>query len=180
MKDNIQSEIEEIAPLLASMDKKNPFMVPKGYFNFLENRTLVTLGKNPISAKKPPTGYFDNLSDQILERVSKEEQTKIIPIYRRTWLTIAASFLIVAGAIFVMNTQGNSIDNNPEYVLEVEADEALDYLVANGDLYLSDLISLDIYEYDLNGETSNFEILEETDLDEFLNNLDQEDLEDLL
>ena len=180
MKNNIHNEIKEIAPMLAGMDKKNPFVVPKGYFSSLENRTLDSLGKKSTLTNSTPEGYFDTLTDQILERVSQEEKTKVIPLYKRTWLTIAASFILVAGAIYLMNTQSDGIDNNPEYTLDIEADEALDYLVENGDLYLTDLLSLDIYEYNLDSEASNFDILEETDLDEFLNDLDQEDLEDLL
>jgi hypothetical protein len=180
MKDKIQNEIKGIAPILASLDKKNPFIVPDGYFTSLENRTLDAIGKKPILANTTPEGYFDSLSDQILERVALEEKTKVIPFYKRPWLTIAASFILVAGAIYFMNTQSDGIDNNQEYSFDIEADEALDYLVESGDIYLSDLLSLDIDGYDLESETSSFEILEETDLNDFLNELDQEDLEDLL
>ena len=180
MKNNIHNEIKGIAPILASMDKKNPFLVPQGYFSSLEIQTLDRLGEKSNQANTTPEGYFENLPDQILKRVSEEKKTKVIPFYKRTWLTIAATFILVAGAVYFMDSPSNGIDENPEYALDIEADEALDYLVESGDLYLSDLLSLDIYEYELDNETTNFEIPEETDLDDFLNNLDQEDLEDLL
>jgi len=180
MENKIHSEIKEIAPILASMDKKNPFIVPEGYFSSLENKTLDALGKKPIIDKATPEGYFDNLSDQILERVSLEEKTKVIPLHKRTWLNVAASIILMTGAIYLMNTQTSGIDNTTEYVLDIEADEAFDYLVENEDLYLSDLLKYDIYNYDFDNETTDIQILEETDLDAFLNELDQEDLEDLL
>lgn len=180
MKDKIHNEIKEIAPTLASLEKKNPFIVPQGYFLSLENKTLDALGEKPIIGNTPPEGYFDSLSDQVLERVAREEKTKVIPFYKRSWLNIAASFIIVAGAIYLMNSHPTGIENTTEFAMDIEADEALDYLVESGDLNLSDLLSLDIDEYDLANETSNFEIIEEADLDDFLNELDLDDLEDLL
>lgn len=180
MENDIHKELNEIAPMLAALEKSNPFKVPDGYFSNLENRTMDALGKKPVLAKSPPAGYFEGLSDKILEKVDTEVKPKIIPLYRRTWLSVAASLIVIAGALFLINNDSITLDTENEFALEFEVDEGLDYLVENGDIYLSDLLSFDLEGLDFEEETTDFDLFEDAELDDFLNELDQEELEDLL
>jgi hypothetical protein len=74
----IKSELSDISPTLAAMEKVNVFEVPEGYFEKLpvkiadftilnENNSIENIGER----YKPyvPEGYFDNLSNSILEKV---------------------------------------------------------------------------------------------------------------
>lgn len=180
MENNIHKELKEIAPMLAAMDKSNPFKVPDNYFSDLEVRTLDALGKKPVLSQSPPAGYFNGLSDRILEKVAAEEKTKVIPLYKRTWFTIAASFIVIASVMVLMNNPFSTIDSGQSMAFDFEVEEGLDYLAESGDLRLSDLMSLDLEDIDIGEENTDFELIEDSELDDFLNELDQEDLEDLL
>lgn len=180
MGNNKNKEILEIAPTLASLDKQNPFLVPDGYFTSLENRILDAVDQQPILSNSLPIGYFDALSDKVLEKVQAEDKAKIIPFYKKKWLSIAASFIILLGAGYLISTQSYSPLEYDAFVLEIEPEEALDYLIQNENLYLSDLLSLDIGENDISINTNTITDLDNADLDDLLNSLDSEELEDLL
>lgn len=180
MKDKIKNELINIAPTLTSLDKNNPFKVPNGYFTSLGERTIDGLVKNTKSTQSLPIGYFEGLSDKVLEKVTQEKESKLIPLYKRNWFAIAASFLVLIGATYMIKSNLNTVEPSTEFALEIEPEEALDYLIENGDLYLTDLISLEIENLVLDEEIDNFEIFEDTELNNFLNELDQADLEDLL
>ncbi len=65
-------------PLLAAMAKRNPFCVPDGYFDDLENnvRSSIFLDKlvqqTDKNAFEVPAGYFDTLTEQIETSVHLE------------------------------------------------------------------------------------------------------------
>jgi hypothetical protein len=72
----ILSELQEISPLLASIDAKNVLKVPEGYFSALENRILghVLLFSNKAEESlSVPEGYFESLSDRILSKIKDED-----------------------------------------------------------------------------------------------------------
>lgn len=180
MENKIYKEILEVAPTLASLDKRNPFKVPDGYFDTLRNRTLDAMDQKPILSESTPDGYFDNLADIVLEKAQAGKEVKIIPFYKSRWLAIAASFLVLFGAGYLITTQPQIEAANDEFALEIEAEEALDYLMENDNLYLSDLLTFDLYEEELNLEDSGITDLDDYNLEELLNELDPEDLEELL
>ncbi len=77
----ISVELQQISPFLASMEKVNVFTVPEGYFIGLAEKITVysfmNVGKSDQRHAGPqeiPTGYFDNLSSQILNRIKAETQ----------------------------------------------------------------------------------------------------------
>ena len=180
MANKIDIEIIDIAPTLASLEKHNPFMVPDGYFSSLENRILDNVDKRPILSMSTPEGYFDSLSDKVLDKIQLEEKTKIIPLYKRRWLSIAASVVILLGAGYLLNTQSGLSTENSEFVLDIEPEDALEYLIENDNLYLSDLMTLDLNEDDYSPTDPILTDFEDADIEELLNELDQEDLEELL
>jgi len=180
MANKIDTEIFDIAPTLASLEKHNPFKVPEDYFQSLENKVLDAVDKKPILSASAPEGYFDNLSDQILNRIKAEEKTKVIPLYKRKWLTIAASVIILLGAGYLINTQPNLSNEDVEFVLDIEPEDALEYLIENDNLHLSDLMTFDLEEEDFITKELIITDFDDADIDELLNELDQDDLELLL
>ncbi|MEM9544770.1 MAG: hypothetical protein AAGA77_02290 [Bacteroidota bacterium] len=180
MGNKIHNEIADIAPTLASLEKKNPFRVPEGYFDALEHKILDALDKKPVLEKTIPEGYFDNLTDIVLDRIKEEEKPKVMPLYQRKWLSIAASLLIILGAGYLITIQSGTATSGAEFALEIDLEEALDYLEENDNLYLSDLIGLDLDEEDFSIGDSELSEFEDEEFEDFLEELDPEDLEDLL
>lgn len=79
---DILNELQALSPLLASIQRKNIFFVPDGYFETLSNTILISLKEEAEiidSTKKEdiPNGYFENLSSTILDKI-KEQQKNIV------------------------------------------------------------------------------------------------------
>lgn len=180
MENKIKIEILEIAPTLASLEKRNPFSIPKGYFPTLEQKVFDAIDKKQILANSTPSGYFENLSDKVLDKIHAEEKVKIIPLYKRRWLSIAASFILLLGAGYLINTQTDNQVESTEFVLDIEPGETLEYLIENDKIYLSDLLNFDITEEELSSEETSIMELYNEDLEDLLNELDESELEELL
>lgn len=87
---NIQEELKSLAPTLASIERKNPFKVPQGYFE--SNKDTASLVANDkdveipsvISTKiakdsfKTPEGYFKNNLNSLSYIISDTETTSAI------------------------------------------------------------------------------------------------------
>ena len=73
------NELLSISPLLAGMEKLNPFSVPEGYFESFPAISLIR-SSSPILANDRgfavPEGYFENLSGLILEKIKKGERSR--------------------------------------------------------------------------------------------------------
>ena len=127
-----------------------------------------------------PEEYFSSLPDKVIGRIQEDKQPKVIQLFNRQWLAIAATLVFLFSAIYMIQTNINTENTIEEYSLDIEVDEALDYLLENENLYMSDLISLEyIPEEDLENQEDYDEYYEE-DLEDFFNELEPEDLEDLL
>jgi|GEM_PF-2624356 len=87
---NIQEELKILAPTLASMERKNPFKVPQGYFeNNVDAASLVvndkdveipsviakSIAQNPF---KTPEGYFKNNLNSLSYIIGDTETTSAI------------------------------------------------------------------------------------------------------
>jgi hypothetical protein len=83
----ILNELMEISPLLAEMERVNPFDVPAGYFEGLDSHMLAMAKASEYSSalqgiamKNPmqvPEGYFDSLAGSILEKIKAEETQSV-------------------------------------------------------------------------------------------------------
>ena len=87
VKPEILNELIEISPLIAGMERVNPYIAPAGYFEGLDASILLMLktGDNSsilqgIALKNPmqvPEGYFDSLAGSILDRVKAEQPQSV-------------------------------------------------------------------------------------------------------
>ena len=182
MKHIIQEEIKDFAPRLASMEKTNPFDLPEGYFQNLNSEVLDSLGQTPPSASDVPEGYFQNLSENVLKKIQEEEESaKVVPLFGRRWLGIAASMILLLGAGFLISKASYSEGETTQFALDIEADEALEYLLQNDELQLSELMSLEIVEEeDIPVDDDIYPELDDEELDDILDQLNPEELEQLL
>lgn len=102
------SELNDLSPLLAGVSKTMPFSVPSSYFEKnlqttpaleeeIESTVFAAVGKTlPYGV---PENYFDNLPEQVLAKVRKPE-AKVVPMYRRTWMRVAAAVIVTGGLVF--------------------------------------------------------------------------------
>ena len=89
--DEILDEIRGISPLLASMSKKQVFLIPGDYFRhleakLLENRNCPVLTSISKTTSNIPTEYFNQLPEEILKLIKStsssptEELKKVSPL----------------------------------------------------------------------------------------------------
>jgi hypothetical protein len=72
----ILAELSSVSPLLAGMDRKNPFSIPEGYFDSLTINVLKSINKESYKENLAvPQGYFNNLSNIILDNIKASEIT---------------------------------------------------------------------------------------------------------
>jgi hypothetical protein len=75
------SELKEISPFLAGVERRNVFSVPEGYFSMLSLRLLEKSKENSLTslpASEPvfsdvPEGYFESLPEIILKKIKSPE-----------------------------------------------------------------------------------------------------------
>jgi hypothetical protein len=83
VKAEILNELKEISPIIARMERVNPYITPAGYFEGLDEH-LLTIAKieehspalQGIAMKNPmqvPEGYFDSLAGSILNKIKATE-----------------------------------------------------------------------------------------------------------
>ena len=107
--------------------------------------------KRITSGFKTPEGYFDNLTNRVMEQLPDNE-TKVVPLYKRVqkWYVRIAAILIIAigtGIFFKLNTSGNDVKQPDASTIE-------NYLV-----YQSDITNEDLYEH---LDDNDIKILEES------------------
>lgn len=79
--EEILNELKEISPVLAKMDRDNPFSVPEGYFSALSDRLLINIkiyaeqADTSINSARVPDGYFNDLSSQILNEIKNQDKS---------------------------------------------------------------------------------------------------------
>jgi len=171
-KKEIKEELEQISPFLADLKKENPFKVPANYFDDLSDQVLEkarpSAASESVGVKNGP-GLLDQLAVFI--------QRLFQPQYAVGFATVA--LLIVAGLFFLKNDEDPTLATSEELTLE----EATDYLAANIDEFDTDLLMSVEFGEDEIDEISLVEIGEEEFnevLEDLLEDFDEEDLEELL
>ncbi len=172
MKKEILQEIEHIAPRLLQIGNRNPFKVPDSYF---ENLGLEADKTVYNSDENVPDGYFENLSDEVLIKAKSDKSARVISLSAKRWIAAASIVLLCTASYFTISTH-DSTGESESFALDVELEEAFDYLADNDDIDLSEILEL--------GE---FELIEEMeveyndmDIDLFLDEVGLDDLDELL
>lgn len=146
-------EIVQLSPLLSGISRKLPFAIPENYFQSnIENLGAFT-SKNEeslvlsfVEKEMPyeaPTGYFANLPEQILERVS-DSGAKVVPIVRRKWMRLAvaavvAGIMAISGIVY-FNRGGNGTTNDPAVAVKKASTQELnDFLKTTTVIDMNDM-----------------------------------------
>ncbi len=86
---DILNELREISPLLANLEKRNLFTVPKGYFDGVADNLLHLVkheqssflaGSKMQKTGSVPEGYFDSLAETILNKIKAQEAAEEYPV----------------------------------------------------------------------------------------------------
>lgn len=76
---DILNELKELSPTIAAIKKVNVFTVPEGYFEYLGADIMMGietengLNQTVSAVADVPVGYFDSLSDSILNKIKAQE-----------------------------------------------------------------------------------------------------------
>lgn len=78
-KNDILTELSEVSPVLAALNRENVFSVPNGYFDAVSDDIWAAVRADGFGEKISPTfslpdGYFDNLSENILAKIKIEAE----------------------------------------------------------------------------------------------------------
>lgn len=135
-------EIGQLSPLLAGISRKLPFSLPEDYFQTnieglkaFTSESEESLILSFIDKEMPyevPAGYFANVPEQVLEKVS-DHGTKVIPLMRRKWMQLAAAAIVtgaiaISGLVYFNNRSGN-ITSDPVTAVKKASTEELNEFI---------------------------------------------------
>ena len=167
MKKEIRDEIEDLAPSLLNIGNRNPYEVPPSYF---EDLSISYDRNNDI-----PEDYFASLPDNILAEARGKEPAKVFVLNRKVW-SVAASIILLCTVSFYTMLSTEPIENEL-FVLDLELEEAFDYLSSNDYIYMDDVLALgDIELWD----DTEIELEENEDFDFMLDHATLDELDELL
>lgn len=104
---SVESELNELSPLLAGLPKTTPYAVPSSYFSENLNVSFqsgdeASVVLNAVGKDLPynvPVGYFDTLPERLLATVTHKPAAKVVPLFGRTWMRVAAAAAVVGGLV---------------------------------------------------------------------------------
>lgn len=166
-KENIKTELEDLAPTLAKLKAENlgtGFQVPPNYFRQL---TTDILAEVQPSSPVPSVTWYDRLIRQLSTLLQA-----------RPALALASVVVLILAGMWFLRTNSLSSNDVPGLALNNEELEA--YVLAHIEDFDTDLL-IDIYTAEEEGKTE--EIMESPLLEENLDNLllemDEEEFESL-
>jgi hypothetical protein len=135
-------EIVHLSPFLAGIPRKLPYTVPETYFQSnIENLGAFTseneesLVLSFIEKEMPfevPSGYFVNLPEQVLEKVS-DRSAKVAPMMKRKWMRLAVAAAVtgvmaISGILYFTNRGEHTISDPAVAVKKASTQELNDFL----------------------------------------------------
>ncbi|MEM6967346.1 MAG: hypothetical protein AAF573_21460 [Bacteroidota bacterium] len=171
-KQEIQAELEQLAPSLAKIKKQEPFEIPDQYFATMQKEVMsqLNIAEDKLAGSSQPTAQTSWV-DQLWEKLSLILQPKVaVGFGVFVLLAVATFFVLDMASGDNMSLANISVEEAETYVLthiqDFEEDELLDLVVG-----------IDVEDI------SNVNFTEETIdeyMDEILDDFSEEELEDLL
>lgn len=135
--EDAREELALLSPLLSQVPRVNPYTIPSGYFEELEEtipflihddvvEELNTVSPLLSGMKKEmpfsvPEGYFDQLTPELMK---EQRPAKVISMPTRNWMRYAAAAMIIGaiaiGSFFYLNRNTDSIDPSTKSFAWVE------------------------------------------------------------
>lgn len=124
LQNDIQDELKQLAPALSTLPRTHPFITPEKYFEEMEVRIVFQASRKlhvqesglkdetkalPFAV---PAGYFNDLPDQILDRIQQQPQpfkNSVVQSRMRViskqglWLVAASLALLIVSSFLMKN-----------------------------------------------------------------------------
>lgn len=169
---NPREEIKDIAPKLSLWKYKEGYTVPEGYFENLSDRML-----DRVLEEEKLEPYFTSLPNEVMRKIKEEDKGKIISI--RPFLKyVAAAVIMLSIGTLVWN---NLNDSEPDLLASIEDSEELDYIIES--VSIEDIFDTDIFDDDILDEVlanEEYDIPLNDSAEDFLFDADDELLEEFL
>jgi hypothetical protein len=123
---SVMNELVQLSPFLAGIPKKMPYSLPEDFFQSnieglkaftSENEeSLVLSFTEKEMPYEVPLGYFANVPEQVLQKVSNQG-AKGVPMMRRKWMRLAVAATVTGimaiSGIFYFGNRGNGTSSDP-------------------------------------------------------------------
>lgn len=199
----VQTDTEELSPVLKNLQQINVYTVPDGYFDSVEAAVTAKLLDQSAADElrslssmlysiqnenvfEAPSGYFEKLSEAILSKVERGPAKVVAMPKRRNIFKYAAAaaisgVMLFAGYKFISPGTSSVKPEIPTAQIDVEkemdklSDESIvKYLQASGEDVDAALVAAAIDEKELPSQEDY--LLDDKTLDNFLNNINDKDL----
>lgn len=160
-KDDIQKELNEFAPKLARMEKKNPFSVPDYYFQSVPDKLLAR-------AKNEPQAWTERLENSLNNIFSR--------IFQPRYAVTFATFLVLLAVSIGFLKKKESANVAPQ-LSQIPTEEIDSYILSDFDDY--ELVALNGTDEVTGKENFIPENISDEELNNYLNdNIDNQTLEE--
>lgn len=160
-RDDIRKELQEIAPKLSQLGKKNPFTVPDFYFQSLPEKLLQRVRNEPL----PWTERWEAVLNQFFLRIFQ-------PRYALTFATC-----LVALAVSIGFLKNREVQYPSAQLSEISTEEIDAYILSDFDDY--ELVALNGMADIMNTAEIIPKNITEQELNEYLNdNIDNQTIEE--
>jgi len=151
--------------------RKNPFEIPNGYFDSVEDIVLAKLkaeAMNKVNSSSVPDGYFETFEETVISEI-KTSKPKVISLKSRV-VKIMAPIAITASLLLVFILSSD----NQLYTFEDLTSSDIEQWIENEDITFDEIeLALVIEDSDLSG----FEHSSKYSDEELLEYLNESDLE---
>lgn len=189
------NELVQLSPLLASINKMNPFEVPENYFEQTEIEIYSQLEGEKSSGilekavkQTPftvPAGYFDQLPVAILNKAKEQNRAKVVTLTTRRntmWKYAAAAIFtgLMTFGVYKYSSNTTGIENTVATAMTEDAfnqnlgnlgeEDIIKYLEKNSTEEDLAILTSEIYEADLPSQEDYF--TDDATLDKFLDEIE--------
>ncbi|MBL7771821.1 MAG: hypothetical protein JNM95_03040 [Chitinophagaceae bacterium] len=168
----------EIETVLEKLPKQLPYQLESGYFETFDSELQDAIFADSLPKSMPyevPVGYFDQLEASINKKIispkpEMKPMRKVSPVF--SFLSIAASILLVLGLAFWMMNQKNTLSVEQQ-MAKISTHEIQEYMNAHPSEFGSDLSFENIDENQIDIMSLETEVYDNFDL----KNMSSEELE---
>ena len=148
--------------------KKEGFSSPTGYFKDVENKILTKIGKEK-SGFAIPENYLETLEDKVIAKISNDKRPVKVIDFKSIILNRVLPFAVAASLLLIIYINYNNKTTSFDSIASTDIERWIE----------DDLVTFDTYEIAevyRDTQIENQDIFAEDELEEYLNGMDVESL----